>query len=107
MKNLITTLMLISSFVFAQIPQTVSFQGYLSDSNGEPISDGNYEVTFRLFDSLTEGNNVWEETMLEVKLNESGENETNTVSNFSLSGSIRELIKRFATKIYDRIFTAF
>jgi hypothetical protein len=62
MKNLITTLMLISSFVFAQIPQTVSFQGYLSDSNGEPISDGNYEVTFRLFDSLTEGNNVWEET---------------------------------------------
>jgi len=62
MKTLITTLMLISSFVFAQIPQTVSFQGYLSDSNGEPISDGNYEVTFRLFDSLTEGNNVWEET---------------------------------------------
>lgn len=59
-----------------------------------------------LKDSRT-GNNVWEETMLEVKLNESGENETNTVSNFSLSGSIRELIKRFATKIYDRIFTAF
>jgi len=54
--------MITSSFVFAQIPQMVSFQGYLSDSNGEPISDGNYEVTFRLFDALTEGNSVWEET---------------------------------------------
>jgi hypothetical protein len=61
MKNLITILIITTSFVIAQIPQTVSFQGYLSDSNGEPISDGNYEVTFRLFDSMTEGNNVWEE----------------------------------------------
>lgn len=62
MKNLITILMITSTFVLAQIPQTVSFQGYLSDANGEQISDGNYEVTFRLFDALTDGNSVWEET---------------------------------------------
>jgi len=62
MKNLITILTITSSFVFAQIPQTVSFQGYLSDANGEPISDGNYEVNFRLYDALTEGNSVWVET---------------------------------------------
>jgi len=45
--------------------------------------------------------------MLEVKLTESLENEMENVSNISLSGSTREIIKLFAKKIYDRIFTTF
>ena len=53
------------------------------------------------------GRKVWEESTFEVKLTESGENETNSVSSFSLSGSIRELIKLFASKIYERLFTTF
>ena len=53
------------------------------------------------------GRKVWEESTLEVKLTESDENETNSVSSFSLSGSIRELIKLFAAKIYERLFTTF
>ena len=53
------------------------------------------------------GRKVWKESTLEVKLTESGENETNSVPSFSLSGSIRELIKIFASKIYERIFTTF
>ena len=53
------------------------------------------------------GRKVWEESELEVKLTESDENETNSVSSFSLSGSIRELIKLFAAKIYERLFTTF
>ena len=53
------------------------------------------------------GHTVWEESTLEVKLTESVENETNSVSSFSLSGSIRELIKLFALKIYERLFTTF
>ncbi|MDE0792226.1 MAG: LPS assembly lipoprotein LptE [SAR324 cluster bacterium] len=53
------------------------------------------------------GRKVWEESALEVKLTESDENETNSVSSFSLSGSIRELIKLFAAKIYERLFTTF
>ena len=50
---------------------------------------------------------IWEESALEVTLTESGENETNSVSSFSLSGGIRELIKLFASKIYERLFTTF
>ena len=53
------------------------------------------------------GKKVWKESTLEVKLTESGENETNSVSSFSLSGSLRELIKLFASKIYERLFTTF
>ena len=53
------------------------------------------------------GKKVWEESSLEVKLTELDENETNSISSFSLSGSIRELIKLFASKIYERLFTAF
>ena len=53
------------------------------------------------------GRKVWEESTLEVKLTESGENETNSVSSFSLSGRIRELIQLFAAKIYERLFTTF
>ena len=53
------------------------------------------------------GRKVWEESTLEVKLTEAGENETNSVSSFSLSGSIRKLIKLFASKIYERLFTTF
>jgi hypothetical protein len=53
------------------------------------------------------GLKVWEESALEVKLTESVGNETNLVSSFSLSGSIRELIKLFALIIYERLFTTF
>ena len=53
------------------------------------------------------GKKVWEVSTLEVKLTESDENETNSVSSFSLSGSIRELIRLLASKIYERLFTTF
>lgn len=53
------------------------------------------------------GNKVWEEKMIEVKLTESGENQIVNVSSLILTGNIRELIKRFAQKLYDRIFTNF
>jgi hypothetical protein len=53
------------------------------------------------------GSKVWEEKMLQVKLSESGSNDSDTVSSISLSGSIRELIKQFAKKLYNRLFTTF
>ena len=56
---------------------------------------------------MRSGSKVWEEEMLQFKLTESERNETDTVSSFSLSGSIRELIKQIAKKIYDRLFTTF
>ena len=43
-----------------------------------------------ILEDMRSGSKVWEEEMLQFKLTESGRNETDTVSSFSLSGSIRE-----------------
>ena len=59
-----------------------------------------------LEDSRT-GNSVWEEKMIQVKIAESEGNQIENASSLTLSGNIRELINRFAQKLYDRIFTNF
>ncbi len=53
------------------------------------------------------GNTVWEEKMIQVKINESEGNQIENTSSLMLSGNIRELINRFAQNLYDRIFTNF
>jgi len=53
------------------------------------------------------GNSVWEEKMIQVKIAESEGNQIENASSLTLSGNIRELINRFAQKLYDRIFTNF
>ena len=50
------------------------------------------------------GNIVWEEKMIQVEIAESEGNQVENASSLLLSGTIRELINRFARKIYDRIF---
>ena len=47
-----------------------------------------------------------EEMQAEI-LGESEVNQIENASSLSLSGNIRELINRFAQKLYDRIFTNF
>jgi len=59
-----------------------------------------------LEDSRT-GNSVWEEKIIQVKLAESEGNQIENASSLTLSGNIRELINRFAQKLYERIFTNF
>ncbi|MAV71141.1 MAG: hypothetical protein CMG04_10595, partial [Candidatus Marinimicrobia bacterium] len=50
--------------VGATVPRLVSYQGLLSKSDGSPISDGNYEIKFRLFSTLEGGDPVWVETQM-------------------------------------------
>ena len=59
-----------------------------------------------LEDRIT-GSTVWREKMIQVKIAESEGNQIENSSSLMLSGNIRELINRFAQKIYDRIFTNF
>ncbi len=44
-----------------KIPQTMSYQGIIKDSSGTLVDDGTYGVTFKLYDAITGGNNVWSE----------------------------------------------
>jgi len=44
------------------VPDTVGFEGQLADSNGDPVTDGNYTITFKLYSLATGGSPVWNET---------------------------------------------
>ena len=46
----------------AQIPQTLSYQGVLTDVSGSAVTDGNYSLIFKLYESATSGPLIWEET---------------------------------------------
>ena len=45
----------------AQIPRTLSYQGVLTDSLGNPKPDGTYTFTFRLYESISGGSAIWTE----------------------------------------------
>jgi hypothetical protein len=46
----------------AAIPQTINYQGLLTDSGGNPLSDSTYSVTFTIYDMASGGTNLWTET---------------------------------------------
>ena len=47
--------------VRGQIPQTLSYQGVLTDANGTLVPDGKYTLTFKLFDAAAGGMAIWSE----------------------------------------------
>jgi len=47
--------------IYAEAPHLINYQGKLTDSEGTAVSDGTYEITFRIYDALSEGNFLWEE----------------------------------------------
>jgi hypothetical protein len=42
------------------VPLLINFQGRLTDNNGNVLSDGSYNVKFRIFDASSSGTNRWE-----------------------------------------------
>ncbi len=46
----------------AQIPRTLSYQGILTDSSGNPKPDGFYSITFLLYTDKDGGSSFWSET---------------------------------------------
>jgi len=43
------------------IPQLMNYQGYLTDDLGNPVSNGTYSLTFRIWDAETGPNQLWSE----------------------------------------------
>jgi len=52
----------VSSAVSAQIPKTMSYQGVLADTSGNSVVDGNYNLTFRIYNIASGGTEIWTET---------------------------------------------
>ena len=46
----------------AAIPKYINFQGKLTDDIGNPVADGSYSITFRLYSAQTGGTALWTET---------------------------------------------
>ena len=58
-RMLFLGLVLFASPLYAQ---PVSFQGRLTDADGQPVSDGSYQLTLLLYEQATGGTAVFEET---------------------------------------------
>ena len=71
--SLLLTFSLLTSTAFAQSgepePLTLGYQGYVSNLD-RTVVNGERNVTFRMYDALTEGNLVWEETLESVLVSE-------------------------------------
>ena len=62
MRALIAVLLVLSGTVYAQVPRHISFQGVLTDAQGNLVPDGNHELSLTLFDAATNGNALFTET---------------------------------------------
>ena len=50
---LIFTLIAFTEMFTQGIPETINYQGVLKDASGNIVPDGDYNITFRLYDSLS------------------------------------------------------
>ena len=61
-------ILLLPTLVLAQnfngSPDSLAYQGFLTDPSGNPIADGSYPVDFTLYDAATGGTTVWTENQL-------------------------------------------
>lgn len=48
----------------AQIPNTFSYQGVLTDGSGAPVADGSYTLTFKLYDAPNTPTDLWSESQI-------------------------------------------
>lgn len=69
MKRFLFCLLMLVLAIFltsvqAQIPRVINYQGMLLDKSEQPVAEGNYKLTFRLYDEP--GNSLWTEVHAQV-----------------------------------------
>ncbi|MBL0174348.1 MAG: hypothetical protein IPP94_03615 [Ignavibacteria bacterium] len=50
------------------VPSLMSYQGYLTDITGTPVSDGTFAFTFSLYENASGGPSLWTETQSSVQV---------------------------------------
>ena len=50
------------------IPRVMMYEGYITDTAGQPLPDGPYDFRFSLYETSTEGEPVWTEEHLGVEV---------------------------------------
>ena len=61
-------LLILPGLVLGQIPKTMSYQGVLIDAEGNPLPDGNVVLNFKIYDTATDGEALYEEMHNEVNV---------------------------------------
>lgn len=61
----LASILLLSSFIYSQ---TLSIQGVMRDQLGNTVNDGSYSINFSLHDAVTDGNQLWSETISDVNV---------------------------------------
>ena len=54
--------LLVVQIASADVPRKISYQGVLTDGAGTPVTDGNYDITFKIYNVDTGGSALWTET---------------------------------------------
>ena len=54
--------LLAATTAFATVPKLINFQGVLRDGSGNPVANGAYSVTFKIYDAPSAGTILWTET---------------------------------------------
>lgn len=58
---LLTFLWLITINTYASVPGLINYQGKLTDANGEPLVTGEYNLTFKIYESIDAETAKWSE----------------------------------------------
>lgn len=64
----INKLAIATAFIAFAFTQTVSLQGVLRDPLGRTVNDGEYQLTFRIYDMDVGGEALWEETYEDMQI---------------------------------------
>jgi len=52
-------LFVLTSPINAEVPQMINYQGRLTDSGGDPVINGDYEITFKIWNWESGGTQLW------------------------------------------------
>lgn len=63
---LVSLLLLVSTTVMGAAPNLINYQGQLTDANGNALASDVYDLTFKIYDALTDGNLKWTETHTDI-----------------------------------------
>ncbi len=59
----VIAVLFLAGLAFSDVPHLISYQGLIVDDiTGDPVPDGGYPITFRLFDVETGGSEIWSES---------------------------------------------
>jgi len=61
----ITIMFLLGAMPFAghaNVPQEINYQGYLTDLDGNPVPDDDYNISFAIYSALSGGSSLWSES---------------------------------------------